>query len=116
MFSWGWKASASGSALSCAQLFGPAEKAVPWALAVELIHTYSLVHDDLPAMDNDDERRGRPTCHRAFDEGTAILVGDALLTRAFECLSRQIMSFLLFKNWFACLVLRLVVRVWLRSG
>ena len=74
-------------ALSCAQLFGPADKAVPWALAVELIHTYSLVHDDLPAMDNDDERRGRPTCHRAFDEGTAILVGDALLTRAFECLS-----------------------------
>ena len=53
------------------------------AAAVELIHVYSLVHDDLPAMDNDDLRRGRPTCHRAFDEATAILVGDALQARAF---------------------------------
>jgi geranylgeranyl pyrophosphate synthase len=54
---------------------------------VELIHVYSLVHDDLPAMDNDDLRRGRPTCHRAFDEATAILVGDALQARAFEVLA-----------------------------
>src|SRR5689334_5293485 len=57
------------------------------AAAVELIHVYSLVHDDLPAMDNDDLRRGRPTCHRAYDEATAILVGDALQARAFEVLA-----------------------------
>ncbi len=54
------------------------------ACATELIHTYSLIHDDLPAMDDDDTRRGRPTCHRAFGEATAILAGDALLTLAFE--------------------------------
>jgi geranylgeranyl diphosphate synthase, type II len=55
--------------------------------ALELIHTYSLIHDDLPAIDNDDLRRGKPTCHRAFSEATAILAGDALLTLAFEVLS-----------------------------
>lgn len=59
------------------------------ACAVELIHAYSLVHDDLPAMDDDDLRRGRPTCHRAFDEATAILAGDALQTLAFETLARD---------------------------
>ena len=61
----------------------------PWpaACAVEMVHTYSLVHDDLPAMDDDDLRRGRPTCHRQFDEATAILAGDALLTLAFETLA-----------------------------
>jgi geranylgeranyl pyrophosphate synthase len=58
------------------------------AAAVELIHVYSLVHDDLPAMDDDDLRRGRPTCHRAFDEATAILTGDALQARAFEVLAQ----------------------------
>ncbi len=58
--------------------------ALPAGLAVELIHTYSLVHDDLPAMDDDDERRGRPTLHRAFDEAAAVLAGDALLTEAFR--------------------------------
>lgn len=57
------------------------------ACAVELIHAYSLIHDDLPAMDNDDLRRGRPTCHKAFDEATAILAGDALQTLAFHILS-----------------------------
>lgn len=57
------------------------------ACAVELIHAFSLVHDDLPSMDNDDLRRGRPTCHKAFDEPTALLVGDALQTLAFEVLS-----------------------------
>ena len=62
---------------------------MPPAAAVELIHVYSLVHDDLPAMDNDDLRRGRPTCHRAFDEATAILVGDALQARAFEVLAQR---------------------------
>jgi geranylgeranyl diphosphate synthase, type II len=57
------------------------------ACALEMIHTYSLIHDDLPAMDNDELRRGKPTCHVAFDEATAILAGDALLTMAFETLS-----------------------------
>ena len=59
------------------------------AAAVELIHAYSLIHDDLPAMDDDDLRRGRPTCHRAFDEATAILCGDALQACAFETLARE---------------------------
>jgi len=58
--------------------------------AIEMVHTYSLIHDDLPAMDNDDLRRGLPTCHRAFDEATAILTGDALLTLAFEILAKEI--------------------------
>lgn len=58
------------------------------ALAVEIIHTYSLIHDDLPAMDNSDLRRGVPTCHRAFDEATAILAGDALIPLAFELLAK----------------------------
>ena len=57
------------------------------ASALELIHAYSLIHDDLPAMDNDDLRRGKPSCHRAFDEATALLAGDALQTRAFEVLA-----------------------------
>ena len=60
------------------------------AAAIELVHTYSLVHDDLPAMDDDDFRRGRPTCHKVFDEATAILAGDALLTLAFEILAKAI--------------------------
>jgi geranylgeranyl pyrophosphate synthase len=59
------------------------------AAAVELIHVYSLVHDDLPAMDDDDLRRGRPTCHKAYDEGTAVLAGDALQALAFEVLARD---------------------------
>jgi geranylgeranyl pyrophosphate synthase len=59
------------------------------ACAIELVHAYSLVHDDLPAMDNDDLRRGQPTCHKAFDEATAILVGDALQPLAFELLARD---------------------------
>lgn len=63
---------------------GNPEEALPLACAVECIHTYSLVHDDLPAMDNDDFRRGRPTCHKVFGEGIAVLAGDALLTVAFE--------------------------------
>lgn len=60
---------------------------IPFACALEMIHTYSLIHDDLPAMDNDDLRRGRPTCHKQFDEATAILAGDALLNKAFELMS-----------------------------
>src|ERR1700723_3041442 len=59
------------------------------ACAIELVHVYSLVHDDLPAMDDDDLRRGRPTCHKAFDEATAVLVGDALQTLAFHVLTRD---------------------------
>lgn len=64
-------------------------KGDPWpaALAIEMVHVYSLIHDDLPAMDDDDLRRGQPTCHVKFDEATAILAGDALLTRAFEVLA-----------------------------
>ena len=63
---------------------GSARNAMPLACAVECIHTYSLVHDDLPAMDNDDFRRGKPTSHKVFGEGIAVLAGDALLTQAFE--------------------------------
>jgi len=63
---------------------GEMERVLPFACAVELIHSYSLVHDDLPAMDDDDFRRGNPTCHKVFGEALAILAGDALLTRAFE--------------------------------
>ena len=66
---------------------GQSEDVFNAACALEMIHTYSLIHDDLPAMDNDDIRRGQPTCHVAFDEATAILAGDALLTLAFEVLS-----------------------------
>ena len=69
---------------------GTAERALPLACAIECIHTYSLVHDDLPSMDNDDFRRGRPTCHKVFGEGIAVLAGDALLTSAFEIVSRAI--------------------------
>ena len=71
--------------LAAAQACGGSEKnALPLACAVECIHTYSLIHDDLPAMDNDDFRRGKPTNHKVFGEGIAVLAGDALLTQAFE--------------------------------
>lgn len=74
--------------LSSAALCGlDAERALPFAAALECIHTYSLIHDDLPAMDDDDMRRGRPSCHKAFDEATAILAGDALLTDAFTLMA-----------------------------
>jgi geranylgeranyl diphosphate synthase type II len=66
---------------------GKIHDALPLACALECIHTYSLVHDDLPSMDNDDFRRGRPTCHKVFGEGIAVLAGDALLTIAFEIVS-----------------------------
>jgi geranylgeranyl diphosphate synthase type II len=67
---------------------GRAAAALPFACALEMIHTYSLVHDDLPAMDDDDLRRGRPTSHKVYGEGLAILVGDALLTEAFRVMGR----------------------------
>ena len=74
--------------LSTAALFGlSAEAVMPFAASLEMIHTYSLIHDDLPAMDDDDLRRGRPSCHKAFGEATAMLAGDVLLTEAFEAIA-----------------------------
>jgi len=74
--------------MASARLFGVARRsALQVAAAVEMVHAYSLVHDDLPAMDNSDLRRGRPTCHKQFDDATAVLAGDGLLTLAFEVLA-----------------------------
>jgi geranylgeranyl diphosphate synthase type II len=73
--------------MGCAAAAAPEEQALPAACAVEMIHTYSLIHDDLPAMDDDDLRRGLPTCHKKFGEALAILAGDALLTLAFQVLA-----------------------------
>ncbi|HVS52284.1 MAG TPA: farnesyl diphosphate synthase [Opitutaceae bacterium] len=78
--------------LAAAELFGVApddDRALPAAIAIECLHTYSLIHDDLPCMDNDDLRRGRPTAHKQFDEATALLAGDALLTHAFALLAEN---------------------------
>ncbi len=69
---------------------GNAEAAMPAACAVEMVHAYSLIHDDLPCMDDDDLRRGRPTCHKVYGEAMAVLAGDALLTMAFEVLSGNV--------------------------
>ncbi|HEX3860780.1 MAG TPA: farnesyl diphosphate synthase [Stellaceae bacterium] len=74
--------------LAGARLFGVAQtSALQVAAAIEMVHAYSLIHDDLPAMDNSDLRRGRPTCHKVFDDATAVLAGDGLLTMAFEVLA-----------------------------
>jgi geranylgeranyl diphosphate synthase type II len=73
----------------CQAVGGTPDDAMPGAVALELIHTYSLVHDDLPAMDDDDFRRGRPTCHKVYGEAIGILAGDALLTHAFQVLADQ---------------------------
>ncbi len=73
----------------CRVCGGNVEDAINFACAVEMIHTYSLIHDDLPCMDNDDMRRGKPSCHIAFGETTALLAGDALLTRAFDVLADE---------------------------
>ncbi|MGN1059799.1 MAG: polyprenyl synthetase family protein, partial [Clostridia bacterium] len=70
--------------VACAELFGNAEEALPFACAIEMIHTYSLIHDDLPCMDDDDLRRGKPTNHIVYGEAMAVLAGDALLNLAFE--------------------------------
>lgn len=75
------------SIASCEAVGGKTEDVIPAAIAIEMIHTYSLIHDDLPAMDNDDLRRGKPTNHKVFGEATAILAGDGLLTLAFGILS-----------------------------
>lgn len=74
---------------ACQACGGSLEAALPAACAIELLHTYTLIHDDLPAMDDDSLRRGRPTCHIAFDEATAILTGDALLTLCFEWIAAR---------------------------
>ncbi|MFQ5722512.1 MAG: polyprenyl synthetase family protein [Candidatus Aminicenantales bacterium] len=75
-------------ALACGECFELSEEAIlPFACALEMIHNYSLIHDDLPAIDNDDWRRGQPSCHKAFGEDIALLAGDALLTLAFEVMS-----------------------------
>lgn len=71
---------------------GTPEDALPVAAALECIHTYSLIHDDLPSMDNDDFRRGKPTCHKVYGEALAILAGDALLTLAFSLLSQEALA------------------------
>ena len=76
--------------LSYESLDGKLEDALPAALAIEMVHTYSLVHDDLPCMDDDDLRRGRPTVHKVFDEAIALLAGDALLTDSFTMLSSSV--------------------------
>ncbi|HTF56678.1 MAG TPA: farnesyl diphosphate synthase [Planctomycetota bacterium] len=76
--------------LACEALGGRRAVAMPAACALEMIHTYSLIHDDLPSMDDDDYRRGRPSCHRAFDEATAILAGDALQAEAFGTIARHL--------------------------
>ncbi len=75
---------------ACEACGGQVEAALPAACAVEMVHAYSLIHDDLPAMDDDDLRRGRPTCHKQFGEATAILAGDALVTLAFEVLAKGV--------------------------
>ena len=76
----------------CRVCGGDYKKAVPFACALEMIHTYSLIHDDLPCMDNDDFRRGKPSCHIAFGEEYALLAGDALLTLAFETAMKSNLS------------------------
>jgi geranylgeranyl diphosphate synthase, type II len=80
-------------ALIIADLFKiPEEKVIPWAAAVEMVHTYSLIHDDLPCMDNDDVRRGKPTAHKVYGEALALLAGDALLTESFSIISQAYSS------------------------
>ena len=74
---------------TCRMCGGDVERALPFACAVEMIHTYSLIHDDLPCMDDDDLRRGKPTNHKVYGEATAVLAGDALLTAAFEMMAEN---------------------------
>ena len=74
---------------ACEAVSGSYRKAIPLVVAIEMIHTYTLIHDDLPAMDDDDLRRGKPACHRVFGEDVAILAGDMLNTLAFEVISEN---------------------------
>ena len=76
----------------CTMMGGSMDDALPYATAIELIHAYSLVHDDLPSMDNADERRGMPSCHKKYGEGFAVLTGDGLLNLAFETMTRACIS------------------------
>ena len=78
--------------MACSQLYTPIDDAIHAAVAIEYLHTYTLIHDDLPAIDNSDLRRGQATCHVAFDEATALLAGDALLTQAFKILAQSYRS------------------------
>ncbi|MBR5156055.1 MAG: polyprenyl synthetase family protein [Clostridia bacterium] len=96
----------------CDMLGGDIEDALKFAVAIECIHTYSLIHDDLPCMDDDDLRRGRSTCHKKFDEATALLAGDGLLTFAFE----YITDFFAYKNTDAKTVLRIVNEIAKSAG
>ena len=79
---------------ACDMFNVPENYVLPNACAVEYVHTYSLIHDDLPSMDNDDFRRGNPTCHKAFGEAQAILAGDGLLSAAFECLTKDMLLYM----------------------
>ncbi|MBI5193282.1 MAG: polyprenyl synthetase family protein [Nitrospirae bacterium] len=97
---------------ACEAVNGKAESAIPIAVAIEMIHTYSLIHDDLPSMDNDDLRRGKPTNHKVFGESTAILSGDALLTHAFTVISDR----LLWLDTPAERVLRIIHEIGLGAG
>lgn len=72
----------------CRTLCADQQPALPFACALEMVHAYSLIHDDLPCMDDDDMRRGKPSCHIAFGEAVALLAGDGLLTKAFEVLAK----------------------------
>lgn len=78
---------------TCRSLSGDIEHATPFACALEMIHTYSLIHDDLPCMDDDDLRRGKPTCHKVFGEAMALLAGDGLLNLAYEIMLDEILKF-----------------------
>ncbi|MBN1764153.1 MAG: polyprenyl synthetase family protein, partial [Sedimentisphaerales bacterium] len=84
--------------LACRACSGDEIVAMPAATAIELVHTYSLIHDDLPAMDNDDYRRGEPSNHKVFGEAMAILAGDALLTYAFHILAMHVKNDTLTRN------------------
>lgn len=92
----------------CSMLGGKAEKALDFACALECIHTYSLIHDDLPCMDNDDLRRGKPTCHKVFGEANALLAGDALLNKAFEIMA--------FSDMPSDIIVEVIKNISLRSG
>lgn len=83
---------------SCEMFSGSYQESIPYAMAIEMIHTYSLIHDDLPAMDDDDYRRGKPTSHKVFGEAMAILAGDGLLNLAFESVTEYIYNEIDFAN------------------
>jgi geranylgeranyl diphosphate synthase, type II len=87
LFSDGKRIRPAMAVAACEAMEGHTDDVLPFAAAIEMIHTYSLIHDDLPCMDNDDLRRGRPTCHKVYGEAVALLAGDALLTEAFRVMA-----------------------------